>query len=80
MPKTKTPRKVTRTKARTVGEMTLEEFTRAVQTIGIETAQEIFRLVTEKKLSQAEIHRHVMARMDKQAAAKRKRAVKGGAR
>ncbi len=77
MPKTKTPRKVTRTKASTAGDMTLEEFTRAVQTIGIETAQEIFRLVTEKKLSQAEIHRRVMARMDKDAAVRRARALKG---
>jgi hypothetical protein len=72
MPKTKTSRKATRT----VGDMTLEEFTRKVQIIGIASAQEIFRLVTEKKLSQAEIHRRVMARMDKDAAVRRARALK----
>ncbi len=61
----------------TVGDMTLEEFTRNVQIIGIETAQEIFRLVTRTKLPMNEIHRRVMARMDKGAAMRRARALKG---
>ncbi len=70
MPKTKTPRKST------VGDMTLEEFTRNVQIIGIETAQEIFRLVTQTDWPVAKIHRRVMARMDKDAAVRRARALK----
>jgi hypothetical protein len=64
MPKTKTSRKVTRTKANTVGDMTLEEFTRNVHIIGIASAQEIFRLVTRKRWPPAKIHRHIMARLE----------------
>jgi hypothetical protein len=75
MTRKQTPRKST--KANTVGDMTLEEFTRNVHIIGIETAQEIFRLVTRTKLPMNEIHRRVMARMDKEAAGRRARALKG---
>jgi hypothetical protein len=74
MTKNKTSRKGT--KANTVGDMTLEEFTRNVQIIGIETAQEIFRLITKTKLPMNKIHRRVMARMDKDAAVRRARALK----
>jgi hypothetical protein len=74
MTKNQTSRKGT--KANTVGDMTLEEFTRAVQIIGIATTQEIIRLVTKTKLSVNEVHRRVMARMDKEAAARRVRALK----
>ncbi len=77
MRKNQTSCKGTRTKASTVGDMTLEEFTRNVHIVGIASAQEIFRLVTEKKLSQAKIHRRVMARIDKDAAVRRARALKG---
>lgn len=69
MRKKQTPRKGT--KANTVGDMTLEEFTRNVQIIGIATAQEIFRLVTSTDWPMAKIHRRVMARMDKEAAVRR---------
>ncbi len=75
MTKKQTSRKST--KANTVGDMTLEEFTRNVQIIGIETAQEIFRLVTSTDWPMAKIHRRVMARMDKEAAVRRARALKG---
>jgi hypothetical protein len=64
------------TKANTVGDMTLEEFTRNVHIIGIETAQEIFRLVTRTDWPMEKIHRRVMARMDKEAAVRRARALK----
>jgi hypothetical protein len=74
MTKNQTSRKGT--KANTVGDMTLEEFTRNVQIIGIATAQEIFRLVTRKRWPPAKIHRHIMARMDKEAAVRRARALK----
>jgi hypothetical protein len=74
MTKNQTSRKGT--KANTVGDMTLEEFTRAVQIIGIATTQEIIRLVTKTKLSVNEVHRRVMARMDKEAAVRRARALK----
>jgi hypothetical protein len=70
----KTPRKGT--KANTVGDMTLKEFTRAVHIIGTKTAQEIFRLVTRKRWPPAKIHRHIMARMDKGDAVRRARALK----
>ncbi len=76
MTKNQTSRKSTSEKANTVGDMTLEEFTRNVQIIGIETAQEIFRLVTRKRWPPAKIHRRVMARMDKDAAGRRARALK----
>lgn len=69
MPKNQTSRKST--KANTVNDMTLEEFTRNVKIIGIETAQEIFRLVTSTDWPMAKIHRRVMARMDKDAAVRR---------
>jgi hypothetical protein len=63
-----------------VQDMTFEEFTRITRKIGIETMREVIRLVTSTRWSGERIHRHVMVRMDKQAAANRKRAVKGGAR
>jgi hypothetical protein len=74
MTKNQTSRKGT--KANPVNDMTLEEFTRNVQIIGIETAQEIFRLITKTKLPMNEIHRRVMARMDKEATVRRARALK----
>jgi hypothetical protein len=74
MTKNQTSRKGT--KANTVNDMTLEEFTRNVQIIGIASAQEIFRLVTRTDWPMAKIHRRVMARMDKDAAVKRARALK----
>ncbi len=74
MTKKQTSRKST--KVNTVGDMTLEEFTRNVQIIGIETAQEIFRLITSTDWPMEKIHRRVMARMDKDAAVRRARTLK----
>ncbi len=56
--------------------MTLEEFTSYIHIIGIETAQEIFRLVTSTHWPAQKIHDHIMARIDKEAAVKRKAAMK----
>jgi hypothetical protein len=74
MTKNQTSRKGTKTY--TGADMTLEEFTRAVHIIGIATTQEIIRLVTETDWPAAKIHRRVMARMDKEAAVRRARALK----
>jgi hypothetical protein len=75
-----TKRRRAQKNVRKVQDMTFEEFTRITREIGIETMREIIRLVTSTRWPAEKIHRHVMARIDKQAAAKRKRAVKGGTR